>query len=214
MSLLDTLPEELLETILANVINPISPHLKKPLRLVSRRFHRISTPLYFYTIHLRSQAQLDGLLVLALRHNTNLASHIRKIIIEGVWTEAEALFKLCRQFGSLKILDMTIDPPPPSDELVKYWLSHLGMGPANNVRVNITGTSSDGEDFCKHLHELTSVTHLTIRKSSHVHLTQTKPRLVLSQLARAIKAWKDLVCLYFLFISQSKTWCAFRNMLT
>jgi len=211
MSPLDTLPEELLESVLANVIK--SPQLGNSLRLVSRRFDRISTPLYFSTIHLRSQAQLDRLLDFALKHNPNLASHIRKIVIEGVWTGAGVLFKLCHQFGSLKILDMTIDPPPPSDELVKFWLSHLGMGPANNIRVNITGTSSDGEDFCKHLHELTSVTHLTVRKLSHVHLTH-KARLVFSQLATAIEAWENLVCLCFLFISQSKTWCAFRNMLT
>ena len=193
MSPLDTLPEEILESVFANVIN--SPHLGKTLRLVSRKFHRISTPLYFSTIHLRSQAQLDGLLDLALKHNPNLASHIRKIVIEGVWTGAGVLFKLCHQFGSLKVLDMTIDLPPPSDELVKSWLSNFGMGPADNIRVNITGASSDGEDFCKHLHELTSVTHLTVRKSSHLHLTQTKARLVLSQLAMAINAWENIVCL-------------------
>ena len=188
MSSLDIFPEELLESILSYVVfsNPAS-HLRSPLRLVSKRFHRISTPLYFHSIHLRSPAQLHKLLVIALRPNPRLASHIRRIVIEGVWTEASELFNLCSRFGALNILDINLDGPPPPEEFVKLFFG-------GNVRVNIAGASdSDDQDFCKHLHELTSVTHLTVRKPSHVYLTQTKTRLVLSQLAGAIKAWKHLV---------------------
>lgn len=197
MSPLDTFPEELLESILAYVVfsKPFS-HLRSPLRLVSKGFHRISTPLYFHTIHLRFPAQLHKLLDIALRPNPHLASHICKIIIEGVWAEAGELFNLCRPFGALKILDITLDVPTPPDELVKFVFSSFGM-PTNNVRINIAGTSDD-EDFCKHLDELTSVTHLTVRKPSHVYLTQKKTQLVLSKLAGAIKVWKGLVRLYFL----------------
>ena len=160
-------------------------------------------PQHFSTIHLRSKAQLDSLLDLALKHNPNLAFHIRKIIIEGEWTGAGELFKLCQQFGSLKIPNMTIDPSSPLDD-VAFWF---------NIRGNVAGTSSDGEEIYRHLHELTSVTHLTVRKSSP-HLTRMKARSVFSQLAMAINAWENLVCPYFFFISQSKTWCAFRNMST
>ena len=75
MSPLGTLPEELLHFSLQTT-------LKKP-PLVSRTFHRINTPLYFYTIHLRSQGQLHRLLVLVLRRDPNLASHIHKICYRG-----------------------------------------------------------------------------------------------------------------------------------
>jgi len=182
---------------------------------VSKRFHRISTPLYFNTVHLRSEAQLQALLVFALRPNPNLASHIRKIIIEGTWTEAAALFRLCGQFGALRFLDITLDASPPTEEFARQFFSQMGMS-VNHVHVKIAGSSdSDAEDFCKHFHALTSVTHLTVRKQSNVYLTQPKTRLVLSQLARAIKAWQDLVRLrsiIFPFFKSLKM--HFRNMLT
>ena len=208
MSPLDTFPEELLESILSHVIFSKSPisRIRSPLRLVSKQFHRISTPLYFNTIHLRTQVQLQRLLVFALRSNPSLASHIRKVIIEGTWTEAAVLFLLCSQFGALRILDITLDPDasPPPKEFVKSFFSQMGVA-TDNLHVNMKmkgSSSSDAEDFCKHLHGLTSVTHLTVRKPKDVFLTQPKTRFVLSQLAKAIKAWKDLVrCSLFSFFN-------------
>jgi len=58
----------------------------------------------------------------------------------------------------------------PPDEIVKFWLSR--PSPDNNVRVNITDIS--GEDFCKYLHEFTSVTHMRVRIKNRVMCTSHK----------------------------------------
>jgi len=193
MSPLDTFPEEILESILAYVVlSRPAVHWNCTL-LVSKRIHRISKPLYFHTIHLRSQAQLRKLLVLALQPNPDLASHIHQVIIDGVWREAGALFDLCSRHASLRVLDMTLDGP--SLATVGLWRTR----PRNNLRVQYEELDFI-EEFCKHLDKLASITHLRIRKSNNVYLTQAKPRRFLSNLAKATIAWKDLVCGSFSFL--------------
>ncbi len=190
MSPLDTFPEELLESILAYVVLfKHTLHWQGPL-LVSKTFHRISKPLYFHTIHLRSQAQLRKLLVSALQPNPDLAYHIRQIIIDALWREAGVLFYLCSRHANLKVLDMTLDVPP--------FLRPRAM----QTRPNLEELDSI-EEFCRHLDKVTSITHLRVRKSSDVYLTQKKARFLVSGLAKAVIEWKDLVrrsLCFFLFI--------------
>ena len=104
-----------------------------------------------------------------------------------MWSEVGILFYLCSWHANLEVLDMTLDLPPHA--------------PNTNFRVYYEELDSV-EGFCRHLDKLTSITHLRIRKSGDVYLTQKKSRALVSHLAKAVIRWKDLVCralfLYFL----------------
>lgn len=197
---LTAFPEELLEGILAYcVIASLIPQTRPswhrpvgasstphPVRgrlaflLVCRQFYRISTPLFYHTLHLSSPSQLHRLLTSALRPKPSFATCIRRVVFGGIWAEGGELMRLSR--GSIRLLDIMLDT------------TQLSPAVSGQVR------DLDAEEFCEGLNELEALTHLVVRKPSHVYLTQPKPRYVLSEVANAIDSWNELVC-SFLFIS-------------
>lgn len=186
MLILSAFPEELLETVLSYcVVAPARQESLPTLRtsrssqqirsrlaflLVSKRFCRICTPLFYHTIHIKSPKQLQSLLTDSLFPNTFLASYIRRIVIGGVWAEAGELLQLCS--NSLRFLDITLD---------------TSLALTSRVR------DLDAEDFSRGLFKIESLTHIVVRKPGNVYLTQSKPAYVLSQLAKAVEGWEQLV---------------------
>lgn len=187
-------PEELLERILAlSVVAPLVPTTRPqwhqrptsestPIRgrlaslLVCKKFFRISTPLFYHTIHITSPAQLHKLLSSAIRPNLYLATYIRRLLFAGVWAEGGELISMCS--SNIKMLDITLD------------MTQMAPG----VSVNGDVRDLDAEDFCNGLKHVTySLTHLVIRKPNSVYLTQTKPKFVLGEIAKAIRNWDNLV---------------------
>ncbi|KAF8962134.1 hypothetical protein BDZ97DRAFT_1759534 [Flammula alnicola] len=189
---LSTFPEELLERILFYCVVAPSSQQSRPswhratesslapgqvrgrlaLLLVSKTFLRISTPLFYHTVNLVSANQLHRLLCDALRPNSFLASHIRRLVLSGIWADAGELLRLCNV--NLKMLDITLDT------------TQLSPGVHGHIR------DLDAEEFCEGLKEVTSLTHIVIRKPNNVYLTQPKPRYVLSEVAKAMYTWDDL----------------------
>jgi hypothetical protein len=195
MSSLDLLsfPEELLERILIQcVVSPTtlaprpswhkqagSPPAQAPIRgriallLVSKTFLRICTPLFYHTVHVISAQQLHRLLSNALRPNPILASYIRRLVFSGIWADGGELLHRCNY--NLRTLDLTLDVAQ---------LSPAVRAPIRDI---------DAEEFCKGLTEITSLTHIVVRKPGNVYLTQPKPRAVLLELAEAMQSWNELV---------------------
>ncbi|CAA7257500.1 unnamed protein product [Cyclocybe aegerita] len=187
---LSAFPEELLEKILSHLVvaplsSPPRPSWHRPntpstgpsapirgrlaVLLVSKAFCRISTPLFYHTIHLVSASQLHGLLSSALRPNPCLAAHIRRVVLSGVWAEGGELLELCGP--GLRMLDIALD------------ITQLCPATQGIVR------DLDAEDFCEGLKEIKGLTHLVVRKPNNVYLTQPKPRYVLAELAKAVNVW-------------------------
>lgn len=199
MSIL-SFPEELLERILAlSVVAPLlqtsRPHWHKPsdpgtaIRgrlaslLVCKKFYRISTPLFYHTIHISSPAQLHRLLSNALRRNRYLATYVRRLVFAGVWAEGGELIAMCSR--NIKMLDITLD------------MTQLAPG----VNTNRDVRDLDAEDFCEGIKYIThSLTHLALRKPNNVYLTQPKPKYVLGEVAKAMRYWDNLVKVIPLFL--------------
>ncbi|KAF8154526.1 hypothetical protein B0H34DRAFT_526740 [Crassisporium funariophilum] len=187
---LTTFPEELLERILEECVVASTTQASRPswhqannsttlIRgrlaplLVCRLFFRICTPLFYHTVHITSPGQLHSLLSGTLRPNPYLAAHIRRLIFAGAWAQGGELLRLCRH--GLKTLDLTLDAP------------QLAPSVHGNVR------DLDAEEFCEGLKAISrSVTHIVLRKSNNVYLTQAKPRFVLMEVAKAIQYWDQL----------------------
>lgn len=189
---LSAFPEELLERILAlSVVAPLvqtprpqwhqrsNPNLVRgrlaPL-LVCKKFFRICTPLFYHTVHITSPAQLHKLLSIALRPNVYLATYIHRLFFAGIWAEGGELLSMCG--NNIKMLDITLD------------VTQLAPGVYAHRERDL-----DAEDFCDGLKDITSsLTHLVLRKSNNVYLTQPKPRHVLGEIAKAMRHWDNLVC--------------------
>jgi hypothetical protein len=107
-----------------------------------------------------------------------LATHIRQIIMPGIWAAAGELLYRCRD--NLKFLDVTLDSV-----------------------LNIQGQDPDAEQFCRGLHELKTLTHIVVRKPNNVYLTRPKLQYVLLEITKAMQHWDDLVCLFANLASQS-----------
>lgn len=205
MSIL-SFPEELLERILAlSVVSPLvqttrpqwhqqqkrsSSHPGTAIRgrlaslLVCKKFYRISTPLFYHTIHINSPAQLHRLLSNALRRNRYLATYVRRLVFAGVWAEGGELIAMCSR--NIKMLDITLD------------MTQLAPG----VNTNRDVRDFDAEDFCEGIKYIThSLTHLALRKPNNVYLTQPKPKYVLGEIAKAMRYWDNLVSFIPLFLS-------------
>lgn len=195
-----TLPEETLERILSLSVIPPLVQTTRPqwhqrptgtpsaIRgrlaslLVCKKFLRICTPLFYHTIHIDSSIQLHRLLSTALRPNPYLATYVRRLLFAGVWAEGGELLSMCN--NNLKMLDITLD------------VTQLTVGLNSNSYIR----DLDAEDFCEGLKDITSsLTHLVLRKSNNVYLTQPKPKYVLGEIAKAMRHWDNLVCfIYFI----------------
>ena len=185
-------PEELLERILALcVVAPLVQTARPQWHqradrgtairgrlaslLVCKKFYRISTPLFYHTIHITSPAQLHRLLSTALRRNLYLATYVRRLLFAGVWAEGGELIAMCSR--NVKMLDITLD------------MTQLAPG----VNTNRYVRDFDAEDFCKGIKHITySLTHLALRKPNNVYLTQPKPKYVLGEIAKAMRYWDNL----------------------
>ncbi|KZT25933.1 hypothetical protein NEOLEDRAFT_1132982 [Neolentinus lepideus HHB14362 ss-1] len=96
---LSTIPEELLERILALCID-VPPFRTAPL-LVCKRFLRIATPLFYHTLTLRSPRQTERLYH-TLTSNPLLASFTRKLVVQS--SDADHILRLCRDIEELDLL--------------------------------------------------------------------------------------------------------------
>ena len=214
MSIL-SFPEELLERILALcVVAPLVQTTRPQWHqrsargtairgrlaslLVCKKFFRISTPLFYHTIHITSPTQLHRLLSTALRRNLYLATYIRRLLFAGVWAEGGELIAMCSR--NIKMLDITLD------------VTQLAPG----VNTNRDVRDLDAEDFCEGIKYIThSLTHLALRKPNNVYLTQPKPKYVLGEVAKAMRNWDNLAspCHFFSSLFHSSIFQFDRNSL-
>ena len=184
---LSTMPEELLERILAFAVTPAlpqrsSPSLKKlgvaphvaPL-LVSRTWLRIATPTFYRHITLRSDKQ-TALLAQSLRRNPELGRWVRGIRAEGTYSRLLDVIQYC---PALEEFDMTVDNGPSN-----LQMAHLSSQRPPAVDAAVVR-------FCNSFSYMRRLRHLVIRKNAY--LTLPGPTHVFEQLGKAIRGWKYLV---------------------
>lgn len=200
---LASMPEELLERILALVLLPPPPPAASTARssashyapvrssphpapqpnptaslLVSRAFYRVGTPLLYRHPILRSPRQADRFAA-TLTARPVLGTCIRALALDGTFPALKAIVKFC---PTLERLDITVD-------------NGALVGPSPRVANQSEEERADAHvrAFCSALSKLRSVRHLVLRKNAY--LTQPRSVLVLEGLADAIQLWDDLVSL-------------------
>lgn len=184
---LSTMPEELLERILAFAVTPgpsqrFAPNLKKlgvaphvaPL-LVSRTWLRIATPTFYRHITLRSDKQA-ALLAQSLRRNPELGRWVRSIRAEGTYPRLLDVVQYC---PALEEFDMTVDNGPSNLQMAQVSPQRPPSVDAAVVR------------FCNSFSCMRRLRHLVIRKNAY--LTLPGPTHVFEELGKAIRGWKYLV---------------------
>lgn len=190
---LSTIPEELIERILAFALSPSSstapvaskPHGTSSSRtgplLTSRALNRIGTPLLYSTLRINTarSARLlaqtlsgNGITTAAARAK-ELSSCVRAIIARASYPSIGVVFHACAG-RTLELLDITVD----------------------------AGIDGDGEKdkesgvmFGEALTEV-DVKEFVLRKRG-AYLTQERPKAVMTCLATAVLKWNSLVCLFF-----------------
>lgn len=192
---LSTIPEELIERILAFALSPpsstattvasskghgTSSSRTGPL-LTSRALNRIGTPLLYSTLRIntarsaRLLAQtLSGNGVTTAARAKELSSCVRTIIARASYPSIGVVFHACAG-RTLELLDITVD----------------------------AGIDGDGEKdkesgvmFGEALTEV-DVKEFVLRKRG-AYLTQERPKAIMTCLATAVLNWKSLVCFVFI----------------
>ncbi|KAJ7691251.1 hypothetical protein B0H14DRAFT_3531962 [Mycena olivaceomarginata] len=176
MTTLASLPEELLERILAHtVIAPPAPHPRAPWHqgnastkdtrsrmaplLVCRAFHRIALPFFYHTLVLHSPRQSAALLA-ALRAQPDLARGVRVLVLPSPSASDAAVISMLRK---LLVLDIAL---PNSAE--------------------------DADDLTRAVRDLRTLQELSVRKAAGTYLSQPAPRAMLDALAGAVLASPQL----------------------
>ncbi|KAJ7894448.1 hypothetical protein B0H14DRAFT_2683161 [Mycena olivaceomarginata] len=177
MTTLASLPEELLERILAHtVIAPPVPHPRAPWHqgnastkdtrsrmaplLVCRAFHRIALPFFYHTLVLHSPHQSAALLV-ALRAQPDLARGVRVLVLPS---------------------------PSASDAAVLSMLPKLLV-----LDVTLPNSAEDADDVTRAVRDLRTLQELSVRKAAGTYLSQPASRAMLDALAGAVLASPQLV---------------------
>ncbi|KAG6808662.1 hypothetical protein H0H92_003319, partial [Tricholoma furcatifolium] len=187
MSLLSSLPEELLERILASTLpspcpDPTRPHwLRSPNSrttklapvYVSRQLNRIATPLLYHSIYLPSPSSARLLLHTLIAH-PELQAHVKCIIAAGVWGPVMRVLGLCT---GLHVLDLTIAFDEDDEDQV-----------CDHEAVAFEDDAGVVDPFSKLAH----MRHLTLRKPNSTYLSLARLRLLILAIARAIRSWPDL----------------------
>lgn len=200
---LSTIPEELIERILAFALSPpsstattvasskghgTSSSRTGPL-LTSRALNRIGTPLLYSTLRINT-ARSARLLAQTLSGNgvttaaaraKELSSCVRAIIARASYPSIGVVFHACAG-RTLELLDITVD----------------------------AGIDGDGEKdkesgvmFGEALTEV-DVKEFVLRKRG-AYLTQERPKAVMTCLATAVLNWKSLVCLFLIAYGDCET---------
>jgi hypothetical protein len=140
---------------------------------ISRKFHRISEPLFYNTLFLSSSStspsQINELLA-TLRERPDLRSHVHSIYASGCMSGLGEVMELCSR--SVKTIDICIEPPPTTP----------GAG------TNADLVSRDNiMSFCRALRGMERLEMIVLRKSNGVYLTTPPVRFFINQLAEALK---------------------------
>ncbi|GBE84429.1 hypothetical protein SCP_0604080 [Sparassis crispa] len=203
---ISSIPEELLEHILEHVVTPsvhcsttrppwhmtrpaptlsadvpspdASRHTHIAALLVSHTWIRIATPLHYRHVVLRS-ARHTSLLASTLRANPDFGHWVRSICVEGVFDGLEDVVAMC---PCLEEFDMTIDDGAVSTATIP------GGAPGPDVKV----MNEKLLHFCASFKKMTSLKHLTIRKTAYAYLTLPRTTLLFEKLSEAIAEWKHL----------------------
>ncbi|KAH9915996.1 uncharacterized protein B0H18DRAFT_1039517 [Fomitopsis serialis] len=198
---LSTMPEELLERILAFAVTPSSPsaphrpswHVATPNAtksgiaphatslLVSRKWLRIATPAFYRHIVLRSDRQ-TATLAYSLCTNPELGRWVRSIRVEGTYQILPDVVRFC---PALEEFDMTVDSGPSGPPAPIVSSQRPPTVDAAVVR------------FCTSLSCMHRLRNLVIRKNAY--LTLPGPTHIFEELGKAIRRWKYLECVQIAF---------------
>ncbi|KAJ7894495.1 hypothetical protein B0H14DRAFT_2334420 [Mycena olivaceomarginata] len=177
MTTIVSLPEELLERILAHtVIAPPAPPSPRPVAprkcfyegyevrmaplLVCHAFHRIALPFFHHTLVLHSSRQSAALLA-QLRVKPDLARGVRVLVLPS---------------------------PSASDAAVLSMLPKLLV-----LDVTLPNSAEDVDDLTRAVRDLRTLQELSVRKAAGTYLSQPAPRAMLDALAGAVHASPQLV---------------------
>jgi len=133
--------------------------------LVSKTFHRISTPHYYSTVRITSPEQAVAFLRALQTHH--IAPHVRRFLSSSILPTLGAVLQHCK---NINYIDICLDS---------------GSSPS-------TGVDSVTEEFCNALDALECVRHISLRKASNTYLTLPRVRYILTRLAVTVEKWTCL----------------------
>ncbi|KZT70686.1 hypothetical protein DAEQUDRAFT_634406, partial [Daedalea quercina L-15889] len=198
---LSTMPEELLERILAFAVSPSSPSSAQrpsshpahgntknsgvpshvaPL-LVSRTWLRIATPAFYRHIVLRSATQTTQL-AHTFKRNPELGRWVRSLRVDGTYALLPDVVRFC---PVLEEFDMTVDNGAACAQGRQASAPRGAEIDAAVVR------------FCAGFAAMRRLRHLVIRKNAY--LTLPGPTHIFEQLGEAIRGWKYLESVHIAF---------------
>ncbi|KAH8103384.1 hypothetical protein BXZ70DRAFT_1005807 [Cristinia sonorae] len=192
-----TLPEELLDRILSELFfstpSPDRPAWHTPTAnfsaplLTCKLIHRVSAPLLYRNVTLRSptQSALFGATLLA---NPELAQCVWNLTLGGVWEDG--MIDVLSSCSALRSLDMMLD----EGWKVKEWVS--GQRPdgsrASGSFLSRGINAVEVLAFCDALGHVKDLRRLTIRKSNNTYLTQLVPATILQCIGTHVQRWTSL----------------------
>lgn len=134
--------------------------------LVSKTFHRISTPHYCSTVRITSPEQAAAFLrALQTQH---IAPYVRRFLSSSILPTLGAVLQHCK---NINYIDISLD-----------------SGSSSSI-----GVDSVTEEFCNALDTLECVKHISLRKASNTYLTLPRVRYTLTRLAVTVEKWTSLV---------------------
>lgn len=204
-STLDVLPEEIVERILLQVVQPApAPSSGLASRcavlLTCRQWYRIALPLFYDTISIKNERQLCQLVATletssattgqgAAAEDCAIGPFIHSLTISCPLSSPK-LPRLVSQCTELKSLDLCLDAQ--------------SFGAKYNPMLPICGfggpvLSPTTESLLASLGSLETITHLTLRKDQSVYLTLPKVGQFITGLADCVRRWNDLQSIYIAF---------------
>lgn len=183
-SVVSEVPEEILSAILASVVHgQRSPKESARLRLVSKAFYRITTPLLYHTIGIVSTNQSQKL-AFTLRRNPSLRSCIRVLRVEAVGSGLKEIARSLSSLARLDTLDLKMEAyrTHSRSDIVPYPGPMQGDEALRNLNT-----------LCQAIALIPDVTHLVVRKDSTTYTTEKGFVQLCLALASAIPRWRSLV---------------------
>lgn len=192
-----SLPEELIERIFDEYFSspltagtpqgPVRTPISTPL-LTCKVIYRVSAPLLYRTITLRSPTQTSSL-VPTFTSNPSLAGCVRALVVEGVWETG--LKEVCQACTGLRELHIVLDDGWRGKALSRNTRYERGDTNAGAVARELNESEAIG--FCDALRHIRDLKNLRIRKDANTYLTQVGPATILRRIGECVQQWPDLV---------------------
>lgn len=188
MSLLQALPEEIIEKILFEAMQP-APALIRPksaIPLTCRQWYRIAQPLFYASVYIKNETQLCRLVTtLELSNHSAIGPLIRSLTLSCSLASPQlhALFLHCTE---LRSLDICLDSH-------SFGIQNWPVPRVCTTSLVGPATTLNTEAVLASISCLQKIRRFTLRKDQNVYLTLPAVGRIINGLADCVRHWHDLV---------------------